>query len=224
MRMMDAWVSHLPKGARAQSQFSRWRDRLDRDKIEPCDKYYFEMSLPILVNAWKSTLIQADPVVNEASNRRGTDTMIELAFQNRPGADHIWRAEVDMVLPDTPDLVRADAVAALTLPADWTDFLEELDNRYVFSWAWSALLTDMPGSIVTFGFESKVDDPEDVLRQIQLDLFSGQLHRRALRLKDGPVFGATLNKNILQLYVANWKNGTLVRILSMYNPSFTDLL
>ena len=81
----------FPKGADAQRKFNRWRDQLDRDKTEPVDKYRFAALLLILVNAWMSTSFQADPVVNEASNRRGTDTMIELAFQLRRGADHIWR-------------------------------------------------------------------------------------------------------------------------------------
>ena len=91
MSIIDVLVSGFPKGAEAKRKLSRWRDQLDRDKSEPGDKYRFAALLPILANAWKTTLIQADPVINEASNRRGTDTMIELAFQNRPGADHIWR-------------------------------------------------------------------------------------------------------------------------------------
>ncbi|EJD06113.1 uncharacterized protein FOMMEDRAFT_26867 [Fomitiporia mediterranea MF3/22] len=201
---------HARKPPSKASVKTRWRDQLGRDRTEPGDKYRFAALLPILVNAWMSTSFQANPVVNEVSNRRGTDTMIELAFQLRRGADHIWRAEVDMVLPGTPDCVRADAVAALNLPEDWTDFLGELNNRYVFSWAWTVELIDLPESTVTFSYEAKVDDFKVVLRQVQLTMFSSQLHRRALGLEDGPVFGATFNKNILRFYVSNWENDTVV--------------
>ena len=58
-----------------------------------------------------------------------------------------------------------------------------------------------------------MDDFKAVLRQVQLTMFSSQQHRRALGLEDGPVFGATLNKNILQFYVSNWEDDTVVRIL-----------
>ncbi|EJC97683.1 uncharacterized protein FOMMEDRAFT_32446 [Fomitiporia mediterranea MF3/22] len=168
------------------------------------------MSLPILVNAWKTTLIHAESKVNEAAHRRGADIiMIEQAFQNRPGADHIWRPEIDMVLPDTPDTVKADAVASLTLPEEWSSFLKQIYNQYVFSWTWTVELIDLPESTVTFSFEAKVDDFKVVLRQVQLTIFSSQLHRRALGLEDGPVFGATFNKNILRFYVSNWENDTV---------------
>ena len=121
--------------------------------------------------------------------------------------------EVDMVLPDTPDTVKADAVASLTLPEEWTEFLDELHNEHVFSWAWCERLIELPASIVTLGFEARVDDPKDGSRHVQLTMFSSQLHRRSLGLENGPVFGAILNENTLELYVSYWENDTVVRII-----------
>ena len=118
-----------------------------------------------------------------------------------------------MVLPGTPDTVKADAVASLTLPKKWTKFLKRLYNQHVFSWAWCERLIELPASIVTLGFEARVDDPKVASRQVQLTIFSSQQHRRALGLTDGPVFGAVLNNNKRQFYVSNWENNTVVRII-----------
>ncbi|EJC97684.1 uncharacterized protein FOMMEDRAFT_171606 [Fomitiporia mediterranea MF3/22] len=115
-----------------------------------------------------------------------------------------------MVLPGHPDTVKAGAVASLTLPREWTKLMGRLCNQHVFSWAWCQKLTKLPASIVTLGFEAKVDDPKVGSREAQLTMFSGQLHRRALSFTDGPVFGATLNDNKLQFYVSIWENDTVV--------------
>ncbi|EJD06114.1 uncharacterized protein FOMMEDRAFT_153486 [Fomitiporia mediterranea MF3/22] len=208
IRMVDAWLHHLPNGEQVQREFSSWRDRLNSDKIELGDKYQFAMSLPILLYAWKTALIHAEPKINEASNRRGADILIELAFQSRPGGRLYM--EVDMILPGHPDTVKADAVASLTLPREWTKLMGRLRNQHVFSWAWCEKLTKLPASIVTLGFEAKVDDPKVVSRQVQLTMFSSQLHRRALGLTDGPVFGTVLSDNKLHFYVSVWENDTVV--------------
>ncbi|EJC97685.1 uncharacterized protein FOMMEDRAFT_162707 [Fomitiporia mediterranea MF3/22] len=88
MRIVNSWLHHFPNGEQVQREFSSWRDRLNSDKVELGDKYQFAMSLPILLYAWKTALIHAEPGINEASNRQGADILIELAFQSRPRADH----------------------------------------------------------------------------------------------------------------------------------------
>ncbi|EJC99099.1 uncharacterized protein FOMMEDRAFT_23021 [Fomitiporia mediterranea MF3/22] len=75
---------------------------------------------------------------------------------------------------------------------------------------------------VTSVWEWKLKAFKVVKRQEQLTMYSSQLHRRALCLRDGPVFGATLDQNELVLYVSNWEEDAVVvrRVLRPYDLRF----
>lgn len=109
-----------------------------------------------------------------------------------------------------PESVRADAIVTKTLPSKWLRIIQHYRGRHVFSWSWESLLSAREASIISLCFEAKQDDFAKVLRQLQLDFYSAQKHRRALGMKDGLVFGAILNAGVLTYYVSFWDGDFLV--------------
>ncbi|EJC98184.1 uncharacterized protein FOMMEDRAFT_171140 [Fomitiporia mediterranea MF3/22] len=210
LHRVERLVSRDPKGAEAIRKFKTWRNGLSDTRLEDCDTYGFEEGLFFLVACWRSISFQASTAGGEASIRKAIHDLIELAFQLRPGADQAWRSEVEMALPDSPETVRAGTVVTWNFRDDWDTVVKRFNNNYVFSWASSPDLIYIQRSIITFLFEAKLHKPQVARRRIQLTMYSSQLHRRALCLRDGPVFGASLDHNVLTFYVSYWKGDTVI--------------
>ncbi|EJC99100.1 uncharacterized protein FOMMEDRAFT_170482 [Fomitiporia mediterranea MF3/22] len=220
-RTIKRLLSGDPKAGEAIKIFKEWHEKIDRwgPRFIGRDKYGFADVVNSLVGYWRAFSFQADEEGNEASIRWAVDGLIIHAFQLRPGANQAWRSEMELVLPDVPDTVRADAITTYTLPERWNLFLSDCPNNFVFSGTWipdSAYKTKM---FVTSTHEAKLRATEVAKRRVQLTLYTSQLHRRALCLTDGPVFGTTLDHNVLTFYVANWEGDTVVvrPVLRPYN-------
>ena len=74
----------------------------------------------------------------------------------------------------------------------------------------------LPANVVTFAFEAKVDDFKVARQQLIMDLYVLQKHRRALSIKDGPVFGTVLDNGSVQFYVMYWKENRMVRLSFLF--------
>lgn len=118
------------------------------------------------------------------------------------------RQEMELALPDNPELIKADGVATKALPKQWNQFIGSL-QRWNFSWTYSREAL----STIVLVFEAKLDNLSTVLRQLQMGLFSAQSQRRALCMKNGPVFGVILNNGYLSICVSLWKDDQLVCLI-----------
>ena len=119
--------------------------------------------------------------------------------------------DVELALPDEPDVVRAKCVTSMSLPICDREELEHHHRSFNFSWSYGM----KPLSIITFVLVQSEGESNrairGALRRLQMCFYSCHMHRRALCCKDGQVFGAHLHDDELQLYVSFWSEDILVR-------------
>ncbi|KAH8118957.1 hypothetical protein DFH11DRAFT_1562142 [Phellopilus nigrolimitatus] len=152
---------------------------------------------------------------NEVSQRKGADSLIQLAFQMRSGAKHKVSFEVDVAMPVNPEMriqvpyASADAVATLPFPRDLNQKLVN-DLREHFRLHWSVIANNgsyvnLPISILSFLVEEKrFKAPPN---QLAMYFTAALYHRRALGLPDIPVFGASVDGGVFELFISGWDKG-----------------
>lgn len=68
-----------------------WLGSLDTNKVETEDRYAFQAFSQYITGLWISMLSKIDNPINEATYRGPIDMILELAFQLRPRAEHLYR-------------------------------------------------------------------------------------------------------------------------------------
>ncbi|EJC99927.1 uncharacterized protein FOMMEDRAFT_160402 [Fomitiporia mediterranea MF3/22] len=200
-----------------------WIENICSEKLEDIDRYNFRGWFPHICASWKSFINAKGREKNKSSCRKGVDNIIEVAFELRPNSDHVWQSEMELVLPDKPNKAVANTITSKDLPERWQSIVHGVPNNFTLRWSYS---TSIPLSIITSAFEAKANNLDTAIRQITMDFYSAQLHRRALCCnKDGPVFGTILNQESLTFYVSYWDGDELPILQRPYSLTFLpDLL
>ena len=117
----------------------------------------------------------------------------------------------------------SSAAATIDLPFLFATEINGAFRSNILSWSWSRTGGRVvEESVITFLLESShgrgngnwvEDDLEHKAseRRLVMGLYTAQRQRRALRMTDGFVFGALLSHAVMDIYVAYWRDDTLVR-------------
>ncbi|KAH8112425.1 hypothetical protein DFH11DRAFT_492161 [Phellopilus nigrolimitatus] len=222
----SAAVTELFRTYDPTDSVSRWVTSLVDGKLEvedTSDPYSFKLVYPALACAWKSVNNALERNEGEASKRKGVDTLIEIAFDVRPGGKHAVALEMDIVLPEKAQmpvkvaLAKADSLALIMLPLEWCRVYMTSDIRSrCFEWATPSSDHSLTPSVITFAFEAKQENRQAAVSQLTMYLVSGQHHRRALGLKDSPLFGAVLVNTTFSVFVCLWDKEYLTTYPTKY--------
>jgi hypothetical protein len=166
---------------------------------------------------------------NEASQRRGFDNLIELAFEETKGchleyvADFLCPCPVaSFPLTRVESLIclRANTTGVAATAAKAATMIVRLHtNKSVKSQLRKAANEPLADNFCLFDFVDRSDtrigympfeykpNAEEARNQLLLDCSSILCHRRALCMPSAPVYGATVKRGLFQLWVAEWSQG-----------------
>jgi len=189
-------IQEIPYGIKRP--YAPWASNLSDDEIQVEDPYVVEQWGHTLYTYWDSNWRAHNKSGTEMDVRYGIDGLLKLAFEVRLGARHAYKTERDLFLPRSPVTSTADGITTMMLPDDWIEFLNTLQDSYIF-----ASQRDM-GEVITFAYEAKCVDVVAASRQLTLYLCSAQHQRRALCFSDGPIYGATIVGDRFTMYSSEW--------------------
>ncbi|KAH8113905.1 hypothetical protein DFH11DRAFT_282372 [Phellopilus nigrolimitatus] len=196
-----------------------WAQTIQDERFEPKDSNddLFSELLRTLVHAWHLIEKSTGKGEKEFSTRRGSDLLIELAFEIRTEGQHDVLFEQEVVLPLPREAIAfrvptatADTIIVKKLSSEWEILLQEKvirlkksTERHRFHWTCKTI---GPITVPTFVVESKLREQIPALNQLAMYFAGLQHQRRAICLPNKFVYGATVVEGELTLFASKWAN------------------
>ncbi|KAH8113904.1 hypothetical protein DFH11DRAFT_1544644 [Phellopilus nigrolimitatus] len=196
-----------------------WAQTIQDERFEPegSNNESFSELLRTLVHAWHLITKSTGKGEKEFSTRRGSDLLIELAFEIRTEGQHDVLFEQEVVLPLPREAitfqiptVTADAIIVKNLSPAWQILLHGKESRlkksterHRFHWTCKTI---GPITVPTFVVESKLREQIPALNQLAMYFAGLQHQRRAICLPNKFVYGATVVEGELTLFASKWAN------------------
>lgn len=91
MNVLKRELKRIPRETECINDFKEWYSEINPDQFEDGDTYQFEDRFVALALFWRSIQNKLADRGSEAAQRKPVDSLIELAFELRQGADQVWR-------------------------------------------------------------------------------------------------------------------------------------